>query len=66
MKKSETILAGTMVARAIAMQGTVSNAQTETSGQSTSTTESIRPYKMNVPQEKLVDLRSHFAAWEQP
>jgi pimeloyl-ACP methyl ester carboxylesterase len=55
MKKKTSILAGTIVAGAIAIQGTSSNAQTLTAAQVP--TESIRPFKINFPQAKLDDLR---------
>ena len=56
MKKSKSILAGTMVASAFVMQGTISNAQSGPSGKSL-TNESIRPFQVYVPEAQLTDLR---------
>jgi pimeloyl-ACP methyl ester carboxylesterase len=65
MKKNTGILAGTMVASAIAMQSTVSDAQSGTSV-SISSDESIRPFHVNVPEEKLVDLKRRILATQWP
>jgi len=65
MKKSKKILAGTMVAGAIVMQGAISNAQTGTSA-SYSTDELIRPFHVNIPQKKLDDLKRRILATQWP
>ena len=66
MKKSNSILATTMVASALAMQGTVSNAQ---GGYSVDLLpdEAIRPFKINIPQEEIDELkrRINSARWPQ-
>ncbi len=64
MKKSNSILAGTMVAGAIVLQGTLGNAQTAASVEVP--IESIRPFKINVPQAQLDDLRRRVQATKWP
>ena len=55
MKKSTSILASTLVTGAIVMQGTLSDAQT---GASTNPPpDEIRPFHVQVPQQKLDDLK---------
>jgi len=56
MKKSKSILANTVVASALVMQGVSANAQTGTPG-SLLTEEAIRPFQVHVPQQKLDDLK---------
>src|SRR5690349_23774461 len=57
MKKSTGILATTMVASALVMQGTVGNAQPAASVEPTSN-ESIRPFnKIHFPEKDLADLK---------
>jgi pimeloyl-ACP methyl ester carboxylesterase len=56
MKKSKSILTTTLVAGAFALQGTVSNAQTVSNVELLST-ESIRPFKVHVPNKNLDDLK---------
>jgi pimeloyl-ACP methyl ester carboxylesterase len=60
MKKSKSILAGTMVAGALVMQGTLSNAQSGSD-------KAIRPFnKLHVPEEQLVDLKRRILATQWP
>src|SRR3954454_12996758 len=67
MKKSKSILASTMVAGAIVMQGTISSAQMETYDTSVSS-EAIRPFQVHIPEAELTDLRKRILAtrWPQP
>jgi pimeloyl-ACP methyl ester carboxylesterase len=65
MKKSTSILASTIVAGAIAMQGTVSNAQPVPSKEPLSN-EAIRPFKVNFPEKELVDLKRRVLATRWP
>jgi pimeloyl-ACP methyl ester carboxylesterase len=57
MKKSKSILASTMVVSSLLMQGELSNAQT-----APSTDESIRPFKVHIPESELVDLKKRIKA----
>jgi pimeloyl-ACP methyl ester carboxylesterase len=63
MKKTTNILAGTVVAGALAMQGTPSKAQPGSSN-----TEAIRPFQVHIPQADLDDLRRRILAtrWPDP
>ena len=65
MKKSNTILASTMIAGVFALQGTLSNAQVGSSAQTTST-ETIRPFQVHVPQADLDELRRRVLATRWP
>ena len=66
MKKRTSILAGTMVASALVMQGTVSNAQPAPSGEPIPN-EAIRPFsKVHFPEEELVDLKRRILATRWP
>src|SRR5262245_44153032 len=65
MKKSKKILARTVVTGAIMMQGALSNAQTGPSVPS-STDESIRPFHVSIPQDKLDDLKRRILATQWP
>jgi pimeloyl-ACP methyl ester carboxylesterase len=65
MKKSKTILAGTMIAGAFAMQGTAGNAQTGSSN-AVASTETIRPFQVHIPQADLDDLRRRVLATKWP
>ena len=56
MKKSKTILANTMMAGALVMQGTLSHAQSRTSVEFVSN-ETIRPFQVHVPKKELTDLK---------
>ena len=56
MKKSKSILANTMVAGALVMQGTFSHAQSGTSVGPVSN-EAILPFQVHVPKKELTDLR---------
>src|SRR5450432_1062772 len=65
MKKMKSILANTMVAGAIVMQSTTSNAQAGSSAKPI-TGEEIRPFKVHVPEEQLIDLRKRVLAMRWP
>jgi pimeloyl-ACP methyl ester carboxylesterase len=65
MKKSKNLLTTAMVAGALVMQGAVSNAQNDSSGK-TASGESIRPFKVNIPQSDLDDLRRRILATKWP
>jgi len=65
MKKSKTILANTLVAGALVMQGAVSNAQSGPSVNA-SPDEAIRPFHVNVPEKKLADLKRRILATKWP
>jgi len=56
MKKSKSILASTVVAGALVMQGGISHAQTEAPDKLL-TSEEIRPFQVHVPEEQLADLK---------
>jgi pimeloyl-ACP methyl ester carboxylesterase len=66
MKKTKSILAGTMVASAIALQGAVSDAQNGTSVNTSSAGEEILPFRFNAPQADLDDLRRRILATKWP
>lgn len=61
MKKSKHILATTMVAGAMVIQGASGSAQNITSSN-----EAIRPFHINVPDKKLADLKRRILATEWP
>ncbi len=65
MKKSTSILATTMVASALVLQGTASDAQGSYSADASSK-EAIRPFRINVPEEKLADLKQRILATQFP
>ena len=65
MKKSKKMLATAMVASAFVMQGAVSNAQNDSSAKPASD-ESIRPFKVHIPQSDLDDLRRRILATKWP
>jgi pimeloyl-ACP methyl ester carboxylesterase len=65
MKKSKTILAGTVVASAFALQGAISNAQGGPSV-NTSSDEVIQPFRFQAPQTSLDDLRRRILATNWP
>src|SRR5882672_2326286 len=65
MKKSTSILASTMVAGALVMQGASSNAQSGPSVNASSN-EDIRPFHVNIPEKKLVDLKRRILATQWP
>jgi len=65
MKKSNAILASTIIAGVFALQGTLSNAQVGSSAQTTST-EAIRPFQVHVPQADLDELRRRVLATRWP
>ncbi len=63
MKKTKTIIAGTMVAGALALQG---SAGCNSSANNATTEESIRPFHVNIPDAKLEDLRRRIKAVQWP
>ena len=65
MKKGTTILASALIAAASISQGLVSNAQTSSSSQPASE-EAIRPFKVNIPEARLTDLRRRIQATQWP
>jgi pimeloyl-ACP methyl ester carboxylesterase len=66
MKKSTSVLASTMVAGAMVMQGTVGEAQPAPSVEPVSS-EAIRPFnKLHFPEEELVDLKRRILATRWP
>ncbi len=65
MKKSKTILAGTIIAGAFALQANVGNSTSGPSGEEPPT-ESIRPFQVHVPQADLDDLRHRLLATRWP
>jgi pimeloyl-ACP methyl ester carboxylesterase len=67
MKKTDKILANTIITGAIVMQSMLSTAQS-TSSANASSNEAIRPFRVNVPQKKLVDLKRRILAtqWPEP
>jgi len=65
MKKSKNILATILVAGALLMQGTLSNAQSGSLVKLASD-KSIGPFKVHIPQSKLDDLRRRIVATKWP
>lgn len=65
MEKTKNILANTLVAGALVMQGAVGNAQSGQSANSSSNDE-IRPFHVNIPEEKLADLKRRISATKWP
>ncbi|MDB5127025.1 epoxide hydrolase family protein [Mucilaginibacter sp.] len=65
MKKTNKILAGTIVASVLMMQGTSTNAQSGSSGNASSN-EAIRPFHVTFPKEKLDDLKRRVLATQWP
>ena len=65
MKTTKQILASTIIASALVMQGISSNAQSTPSG-NVSSDESIRPFSVHIPQEKLADLKRRVLATQWP
>ena len=65
MKKSKRMLANAMVVGALVMQGTLSNAQTGGSFNSSSD-ESIRPFQVHIPEKQLTDLKNRILATRWP
>src|SRR5258708_5118971 len=64
MEKTKKILASTIATGALILQGAPSNAQTGPSG--VISTEAIRPFKVNVPQADIDDLRHRVLATKWP
>ncbi len=60
MKKIKSIFAHTAVAAAFILQSTTGNAQ------STTADATIRPFKVHIPEQKLVDLKKRIAATSGP
>ncbi len=65
MKKSKNILATTMMAGALVMQGASGNAQSK-SPDDASTNESIRTFHIKVPEKQLADLKRRILATQWP
>lgn len=65
MKQSKSILAGTVVAGALVIQGTLGHAQGGTSVKN-SPDESIRAFKVNIPEKQLIDLKRRILATQWP
>jgi pimeloyl-ACP methyl ester carboxylesterase len=65
MKKTERIIASTLMAGAIALQGTTSTAQTGGTTQAGSN-ESIRPFRIHVPAKELANLKRRILATKWP
>jgi hypothetical protein len=66
MKQSKSILAGTVVASALALQSTSGDAQSGSNGK-LSSGEEIRPFKMaRVPEKELDDLKRRILATRWP
>ncbi|HEV2478900.1 MAG TPA: epoxide hydrolase [Puia sp.] len=65
MEKTKNILANTLVAGALVMQGAVGSAQSGPSANSLSN-EEIRPFHVNIPEEKLADLKRRISATKWP
>jgi pimeloyl-ACP methyl ester carboxylesterase len=63
MKQSKKILAGTMVAGALVMQGTVGSAQTATKPV---LSEAIKPFEVHFPDKDLADLKRRILATKWP
>jgi Epoxide hydrolase N terminus len=63
MKKIKSLLAATTTIVALIMQSTIGNTQTKTNHMSD---ESIRPFKVHVPQEQLADLKRRILATKWP
>src|SRR5829696_10055574 len=65
MKKTKNMLAGTVMAGAIVMQGAISQAQPGPSV-GTNSIEAIRPFKVHVAEADLIDLRKRILATRWP
>jgi pimeloyl-ACP methyl ester carboxylesterase len=65
MKKTKSILANTMIAETLLMQGGVSNVQMGPSAEPVSN-EAIRPFKVHFPEKDLVDLKRRILATRWP
>jgi pimeloyl-ACP methyl ester carboxylesterase len=65
MKTTNKILAGTIIVSVLVVQGTLTNAQSVPSGNASSN-EAIRPFHVNIPEKKLVDLKRRILATEWP
>ena len=63
MKSTKEILAGTLLTGTLALQGTLGVAQ---SGSDITSSEAIRPFKVNVPDAQLKDLRQRIQATKWP
>jgi pimeloyl-ACP methyl ester carboxylesterase len=65
MKKTQNILINTVISGALALQGTIAEAQ-GTSHADKKTTEAIRPFRVNTPKADLKDLRNRILATRWP
>src|SRR5438552_85506 len=65
MTKTKSILAGTILSGALALQGSPSSAQNGAIAETTSS-ESIRPFKVHVSDAELADLRKRVLATRWP
>jgi pimeloyl-ACP methyl ester carboxylesterase len=65
MQKTKSVITSTIMAGALVMQGAVSNAQSGSSV-NPSSEEAIRPFHVNIPQEKLDDLKRRILATKWP
>ncbi|SFQ38098.1 epoxide hydrolase family protein [Parafilimonas terrae] len=65
MKKNKKIIANAVMAGALALQSTLSNAQTET-GTTFSLDESVRSFQVHIPQEKIDDLKKRILTTQWP
>ena len=63
MKKVKSLLAVTMAVGVLMMQGTIGNTQTKTNHMSD---ESIRPFKVHIPEAQLADLKRRILATKWP
>jgi hypothetical protein len=59
MQKNRGILAGTIIISGVIMTGTSLSTEAQTS-------EAIRPFRVNVPENKLVDLKRRILATQWP
>jgi hypothetical protein len=65
MKNTKSILAGTIITRALAIQGTVSRTQAGSSAE-TKSVETIRPFQGYIPQAHLDEARRRILATQWP
>ena len=65
MKKTKSILTNTVISGALALQGTIADAQ-DKSSQAAEHTETIRPFKVHFPDSDLKELRNRIQATRWP
>src|SRR5688572_15933038 len=65
MKKTQNILANTVISGALALQGTIANAQ-GVSYSDKGSTETIRPFRVQIPKSDLKDLRNRILTTRWP